>query len=155
MVHKKTNAKVRSIWVFPKIGVPQNGWFMMENHIKMDDLMMIWGYHYFWKHPYISKNEGSPFIWPRQTSKTSPQNKSKKIKKELLVWSTPRTQDAGGKGIFVGISQHFTCHPGGLLASNFCNDVFYNKHYTSHEERLEIIWSGKPWDELPKRLDQN
>ena len=25
-------------WVFPKIGVPQNGWFLMENSIKMDDL---------------------------------------------------------------------------------------------------------------------
>ena len=25
-------------WVFPKIGVPQNGWFMMENPNKMDDL---------------------------------------------------------------------------------------------------------------------
>ena len=26
------------IWVFPKIGVPQNGWFIMESPIKMDDL---------------------------------------------------------------------------------------------------------------------
>jgi len=25
-------------WVFPEIGIPQNGWFIMENLIKMDDL---------------------------------------------------------------------------------------------------------------------
>ena len=25
-------------WVFPKIGVPQNEWFTMENPIKIDDL---------------------------------------------------------------------------------------------------------------------
>ena len=35
------------MWMFPRIGVPQNGWFIMEHPIKMDDL----GYHYFWKHP--------------------------------------------------------------------------------------------------------
>ena len=27
-----------NIWVFPKIGVPQNGWFIREIPIKMDDL---------------------------------------------------------------------------------------------------------------------
>ena len=33
------------IWVFPNIGVLQNGWFIMENPIKM--------YPYFWKRPYV------------------------------------------------------------------------------------------------------
>jgi len=26
------------LWMFPKIVVPQNGWFIKENLIKMDDL---------------------------------------------------------------------------------------------------------------------
>ena len=26
------------IWMFPKIGVPQNGWFIMEHPFKMGDL---------------------------------------------------------------------------------------------------------------------
>ena len=33
-----SNIQATMIWVFPKIGVPQNGWFNMENPIKMDDL---------------------------------------------------------------------------------------------------------------------
>ena len=33
-----TLSNIFQIWVFPKIGVPQNGWFIMEIPIKMDDL---------------------------------------------------------------------------------------------------------------------
>ena len=36
----KMNQFVYDIWMFPKIGIPQNGWFIMENTI-------------FWKHPYV------------------------------------------------------------------------------------------------------
>ena len=32
------NSEHESTWVFPKIGVPQNGWFIMDNPSKMDDL---------------------------------------------------------------------------------------------------------------------
>ena len=42
------------IWVFPKILVPQNGWFIMW---KTPLKWMIWGAHpYFWKHPYVCIN---------------------------------------------------------------------------------------------------
>ena len=30
--------EILDMWVFPKIGVPENRWFIMENPIKMDDL---------------------------------------------------------------------------------------------------------------------
>ena len=36
--HSKTRSCRIMIWVFPKIGVPQYGWFIMENPFKMDDL---------------------------------------------------------------------------------------------------------------------
>ena len=37
--HRKPEKTHRTaVWVFPKIGIPQNGWFTMEHPTKMDDL---------------------------------------------------------------------------------------------------------------------
>ena len=55
-----------SKWVFPKIGVPQNGWFIMDNPIKMDDL----GVSLF-----------------RETSKSKPQKKDLQATKAELIRS--------------------------------------------------------------------
>ena len=38
LVLRITGCPFTPIWVFPKIGVSQNGWFRIENPIKMDDL---------------------------------------------------------------------------------------------------------------------
>ena len=49
---RRRNCSLR--WVFPKIGVPHNGWFVVENPIKIDDL--IWRKtHYFRKYPDLLK----------------------------------------------------------------------------------------------------
>ena len=37
------NVSNENMWVFPKIGVPQNGWFILENW-KTLLKWMIWGY---------------------------------------------------------------------------------------------------------------
>ena len=63
---------VEAKWMFPKIGVPQNGWFIMENPMNK---WMIWGYHYFWKHPNDGRfdvliNICHFFSWPPVARKT-------------------------------------------------------------------------------------
>ena len=45
-----------STWVFPKIGVFPPKWMVYNG--KPNENGMIWGYHYFWKHPhrFLSRN---------------------------------------------------------------------------------------------------
>ena len=73
-----------SIWVFPKVGVPQNGWFVMKTLFKNG---MIWGYHYFWKQTYATIKF---FVSKLSFSSCEPQGQTQILDSQLVGLHTLR-----------------------------------------------------------------
>ena len=60
----KPTLRNQKIWVFPKIGVPQNGWFVMENPIEMDDLRVpLFSETSVWRFQETSGNSAWEDVW--------------------------------------------------------------------------------------------
>ena len=98
---------------FPKIGIPQNGWFIKENHIKMDDLgvplfsetswwrglhlfQMVWPYRCVGGQPVFSLQFGAQccYHWPcctclAQGSEKCPRGDGLEADQMLVVLPNP------------------------------------------------------------------
>ena len=148
---KKTSQREVLIWVFPKMEVPQNGWFIILK-------WMIWGYLYSWKHPYLG-------LSPLPRMQTWPNDPRLRLNLPPLIrtvedaegvaaiaeWSQlPSWQlnlkfrgenDAGG-----GWSWCFICV---FLPLYLKMDPKFRRHFSKHPwKSLKIIWLFQIWNML-------
>ncbi len=75
------------IWVFPRVGVPQNGWFISWKTLLK---WVIWVYPYFGKHPYdLTRKSDILWLCPRRIWRSCRSLINIGIRRWVLItWST-------------------------------------------------------------------
>ena len=134
------------IWGFPKIGVPQHGWFILENSLKW----MIWGYRYFWKHPYLvsiqkltsqtfaktSTFAGVHFFFENQSTHTLRHTPTHKLDRNL--------SKTRGKDACMATKVMSGC-PDGLNSMGCCWWEISGKYHLPWEPITFIFWGYDPY----------
>ena len=131
---QKTYIRFVTIWVFPKIGVPQNGWFM-ENPIKMDDL----GEPLFLETPILAPSlacfQSSIFTHSLGFSGPSPWWARKLPRPQRLLLQLPPTP--GALNLCHHLGQHVAA--GGSVKNWWCK-VNPGESHRCHWCHFDVTW---------------
>ena len=138
-------------WVFPKIGVgPQNGWFVMEEPIKMDDLGGK--PHIFWKHPNLAQLPPTKKRKPFEAHPSQASNRvvppcgspwiAGKIWQNFLRWLSEETWSNVEVRGFFGIQHEtvFLCNPGEKIHPVSSRDLLVFVSVEKIIEEIQTTW---------------
>ena len=148
-----------TIWGFPGMGVPPNGWFIWEYPIKMDD---DWGYPCspILGHHHIPKQKIVE-LHPKQFTGLGTQSLREKLWQYTLHWAIPAAWDTACSGVFhprtlgpprilriLRIPWHHhrpPLHPGFVGDRRLLNILKYKivEHIWEHH-MTSCIWNHKP-----------
>ena len=141
-VIRKKRLKVE-IWVFPKIGVSQNGRSMLENPIKMDDLGAKT--HYFWKHPYryIRYIPKKTTHMPLADAQILAGSNLEQLRQGEVPQNNVVLQKSQGFPLTVLDVLDFPCEIMGFQRPKLTQLVFSGGFRTNHQQYLQKLSFGK------------